>query len=554
MSRFGDSSRPDGPAPDGSPWDQVGSARDPDTPDGPLARLGRAAADAAWRFLGNALGRLGLRRPGLLRSGFLRSGHRRGLAAAGAFLLLAAAGGAVWLVGAGGAGPAGGGCDEPGVLCSEALRIAAQADPDRAVAGPDGSAPAPEVLGQSYLTTRPADQVPPPPGGRDDCSGRAAWAASIGAVPADISPLRLDISARRDQPVRVLGFAARVDILAPAPTRANLLTCSATTSQDDRQWATPTRNLPRARALADAGAVTVDLERRTSGLIELPTDAVPRPPGSSAVEIEPGRTASILVATMTATCDCRWRLEVVLLVDGEHQVVTVGPDGVREGPAAANPGQPSFETAASWLGTSLLYTDGQWRPAGALGVARPPCPLPRAGEIAAVLGDAPGGEPVQADVVEQSGLTQAGLRIDEVSCSWQASPYAWELGSLAVSRFDLPNAAAAHTQYELLRAPVGPPTPSGCVSGTPTAASAPVAVPGLGDEATRSASQLVARAGSRVVVVTLCVAAPATAPASQPAASQPAASGPTVSTPAPPVPLAGDPEALARTARAVLAG
>src|SRR5262249_46270826 len=157
---------------------------------GPLTRLLAAASRAARRVLARRGGRVAV--------------------AMGGVLLLTAAGVAGWFAAAPPA-PTGPSCDGAGVGCTRTMRFAAETNPDRATPDLPGAPPGPGSVGESYAITSPAGALPPPPGGRDGCAGRADWAASIGAAHADVSPLRLDVSARRDIPVEVLGFAVHID-------------------------------------------------------------------------------------------------------------------------------------------------------------------------------------------------------------------------------------------------------------------------------------------------------------------------------------------------------
>lgn len=517
---------------DRSAPDEVGSARDPDAPDGPLARAAGALT---------ALG-------GRLRD---RVGPRRLLAGAGVLAVLVVAAGAVWIAQAT-RHPAVPCTAAAGALCEATYGVWAETDPDRAVTNPaPWSTSTARYQGESYVTTAAANRLPAPPGGRDDCAGRASWAASIGAVTADLTPVRVNVSARRGTPVTVLGYRVHLDEARTAPTTGTLLTCSGVLAADEQgeSNAPPWQRRPalyQARTLPFSAAGPVDLQRLTSELIPPgPTDHAPVPP----VSVPARTTTPLLVAATTEGCACRWRLEVTLLVAGEQQVVTVGPDGVGPGPATANPGQRPFETTSSASLTPLTYADGAWRSAGgpsAPGSTEPVCPLVPASAVADALGNDPTDPPSQVDeseTVQQGypGVAYAGLT-RQVSCQWQASPNGWDLGNVTIDALRLDDAAAARAVFEGRReAPVGMPSIFGCTEGSPTTASAPTEVAGLGDAAVRSAGQLLVLAADRVIRVELCV----------PASSRPQA---TASPPTVVIPVPGDPARLVQLARAVLAG
>ncbi|MDT3438515.1 MULTISPECIES: hypothetical protein [unclassified Pseudofrankia] len=523
--------RPDDPA--GAPErDHVGSARNPDDPDGPLTRLLTAASGAARRLLARPGGRI--------------------LVTVGAVVLLAGAGGAVWFATAD-PPPTGPSCDGAGVVCSRTARFAAQTDPDRAILNLSG---APAVagagaVGESYVTTRPVDSLPPPPsGGRDDCAGRAAWAASVGAAQADISPVRLDVSARRDVPVEVLGFAVHIDASRVDEPEGALLTCTGAARPD--RYSHPVHQLPQARALARSEAVLLDLARTTSELIPPRPDvaAVTVPPSPRTVEVAPGRTESILVAGLAGGCDCRWRLEVSLVVDGERQVVTVGRDGARLGPADSNPGQPPFRTVSSTMLTPYRYLEGRWQPAELpLGAAQPVCPLLPSTEIAAAFGwqTADSVPFFQTNALESDAVGASGRLARGVSCAWQADPDRYGRGNLDVALLELGDVDAARAEFEAQRALLtSEPALFDCDPGSAAGSLAPVPVPvaGLGDDAVRTPGRLIALAGMKVVHVELC------------SAPLPDPNQPSPSTPTPPSTtsgVVGDPAALARLARVALA-
>ncbi|MBL7490645.1 hypothetical protein I6A60_37095 [Frankia sp. AgB1.9] len=529
MSGARDSWRPDRGTGDGRSGDEIGSARDPDAPAGPLARAGGALAAAGGRLLD-------------------RAGSGRLVTAVAVVVVLVMAGGAVWLAQT--TRNPGLPCTaHAGAVCEAAYGIWVDADPDRAVTSPSGwSARTARYQGESYVTTAAASRVPPPPGGRDDCAQRAAWAGTIDSVPADLSPVRLTVSARRGIPVTVLGYRVQLDEARPAPTQGILLTCSGVIDADNlaEYNAPPWQRRPalyQARTLPFSAAAPVDLDRRTSELIPPgPNDGRPVPP----VHVPARTTAPLLVAATTDGCACRWRLEVTLLVAGEQRVVTAGPDGVRPGPAAANRGQPSFETTSSAFLTPYAFVDGAWRAAGGLtpsGSTQPVCPLLPVDAVTRALGSSTADPPSQVDEnesvqrsypdVSYTGLTR------QVSCQWQASPTSWELGTLTVETTQVDDATTARAVFDQRRfAPAGTPSIFGCSQGPPTTASAPVEIQGVGDAAVRSAGQLLVLAADRVVRVELCV--PPT-----PAPTPP----PTIVTPVP-----GDEAVLIQLARAVLAG
>jgi len=465
----------------------------------------------------------------------------RAAVAAGALLLLAGAGGAIWFATAA-PPPTGPSCAGAGVVCSRAMRLAAQTDPDRATSDVSGHPAVPGAVGESYVTTRPVASVSPPPGGRDDCAGRAGWAGEIGAAQADVSPVRLDVSARRQSPVEVLGFAVHVDDSPVDHPGGALLTCTGAARPDS--FSHPVHQLPQAQALSRAGAVLLDLTRRTSALIPPRAQVAGGPPVPPTVRVAPGGTASILVAGLAGGCECRWRLEVTLLVDGERQVVTVGRDGARPGPVDDNPGQPPFQTVSSAQLTPYRYLDGQWQAAGLpLGAAQPVCPLLRRDQVDAAFGADSTGRIFQVYAQEGDEVGASSNRAHTVSCAWQADPDRYGLGNLNVTVLRLADGAAARAEFDVQRALLTTEPPLyECSAGAHPAGPAPVAVSGVGDEAVRAPGRIVVLAGDRVARVELCAA-----PLPDPGEPAPA--------PTPPVAgVVGDPAVLALVARAALFG
>jgi hypothetical protein len=225
-------------------------------------------------------------------------------------------------------------CRDFGWACATPYTFAVVTDPDRMVLG---AASTPRVA--TYVIADGAPLPPAPPGGSADCYGRSAWAGSIGAAPADTTPVQVDLTAGPDETVRVLGFAPHVDGAAMQPRRGLLLTCA-----DPPGLAGPVTDINLDLALTAAGTrVLVPAAAETETV--LPPEA----------------TASYLLAVSTSTCDCRWRLEVELQVAGKRRVVTVGPDGVRAGTAAENPDQPTFETTASSQARPARFVQGTWQ-------------------------------------------------------------------------------------------------------------------------------------------------------------------------------------------------
>ncbi|WP_131831527.1 hypothetical protein [Pseudofrankia asymbiotica] len=218
--------------------------------------------------------------------------------------------------------------------CATPYTLTVQTDPDRMTLG---AASTPRVA--SYVTGENAGVPPAPPGGRDDCYGRAGWAASLGAVPADTTPVQLDLTAGPDETVEVVGFTPRLDGLAKEPRRGLLLTCAA----------------PPGLA-GEVTSVNLDMVLSAAGARVV----VPAPAGPESM-LRPGTSGSFLLAVTATTCDCRWRVEVELEVGGERRVLTVGPDGARDGTITDNPGQPSFETSGSSQARPARYLRGTWQ-------------------------------------------------------------------------------------------------------------------------------------------------------------------------------------------------
>ncbi|MBX6387596.1 MAG: hypothetical protein IRZ08_01110 [Frankia sp.] len=383
--------------------------------------------------------------------------------------------------------PAGPSCDRQDVVCSREFALAVRTDPDLVPADPadPGSPP----LGSRYLTDRAIDDIPAPPDGRDDCRGRSAWAVSIGAVPVDRAPVLIEVTARSDSRVRLVGFSVHRDAPTAPPVRGRLLSCASS-----------------GRAEPIAGRfVELDLGRSTSSLIPpVPAGG----PGAAEVEVAPGQTASLLVAGTTDGCYCRWRIEAVLEVRGERHVVTIGPDGPRAGPAESNPDQPSFATTAPELAVPYRYLDGAWRLADDGGPpGERPCPLLTLDEVAAAFGAT---EAVQLGMREGTVAGASGLPGYGLACWWQADPVLWELGDLNANALQMDSAAAAREEYDQTRAGLATQRFTGCEPAGPAdgALREVRPVPGVGDEAVAAPGQLLAVEDNLVVNVTLCVAGP----------------------------------------------
>ncbi|ONH32130.1 hypothetical protein [Pseudofrankia asymbiotica] len=433
-------------------------------------------------------------------------------------------------------------CGQLELGCPPPFRVAVRADPDGAspglAPGPSAVAPgagAPAAGTASYLFSGDPRGLRPP-GGREDCRGWAAWAASIGAASAGATPLRLDVTATGNDLVRVVGFTLRVreeigvpSLARSAPARLSL-TCTASSGAG-----VPGARQPETERAAEV-ALNLDYRLFTS------QDPVVALPEDQARPIAPGTATAFALTTTTTTCDCRWRVEVELRVGDERKVVTVGPDGARPGTAADNPDQPSFETTTEESGgIPVRYLAGRWQ-LDLRNVATTPfsstqdCLLASTPEVIAAL-DSAG---VTARSTAQFGAW-AGQEPDDhgtretALCSWRLPSPLTDLGAVYLEGLTMADEAAARAELAMMReaSPVPLVDECGFLSDGPPAAM--TAVRGVGDEAASVPGLLIARAGSRIVAVKLCApAGPGADPTSAPA-------------------VPGDPAALSQLARAVLA-
>ncbi|MBL7502259.1 hypothetical protein I6A84_12405 [Frankia sp. CNm7] len=381
-------------------------------------------------------------------------------------------------------------CDGLGLGCPESYLISVQADPDQMAGSPAGPLAA---TGYMFPIDPTDPSLPPaPPGGRDDCRGRAAWAASIGAVLADTTPLRADVAAGPNKQVRVVGFTVRVDGPVRSPVRGALLTCPA----------------PPAVSQPEVVSLNLDLPALGMGV-----SAVAPPDGSA--EVPAGASRSYLLAATTASCDCRWRVEAELLVGDERRLVTIGPDGARDGSAADNPDQPSFETTASSNERGLRFVQGRWWTASPWTMFDSNCPLPRlAAAVPTMDAWTVAALPARIEDGSTGSTDLAPWPARSVTCLWQVQAAAvapgQSAGSLGVQALAFTDDAAARAEFAGLRPrPDLSPSPCGFVAYSPAAPPRqPVTattVTGLGDEAVSTPGWLLAREGSRVVTVSLCL-------------------------------------------------
>ncbi|OHV49719.1 hypothetical protein BCD48_12330 [Pseudofrankia sp. BMG5.36] len=419
-------------------------------------------------------------------------------------------------------------CDQLDLGCPPPFRIAVQADPG-SVGPSDTDAPGTA----SYVFSGETRDLGPPPDGREDCRGWAAWAASIGAASAGATPLRLDVAATGQDQVRVVGFTLRVgeDIKSPSadasPARLSL-TC--TTSPDAerptaRQPGTERPTSEQPTEVIPAEVTTLDLDSR----LITSQDPVVATSGEQALPIAPGITTSFAVTTTTSTCDCRWRVEVELLVGDERQVVTVGPDGARPGTAADNPDQPSFETTtADYTGLPVHYVAGRWQydrgnePTTSYPYpSTPVCPLASTSEVIAALDSV--GVTARSTTRFSAGANQdtddPGTRETAV-CSWRLPSASTDLGAVILVGATTVDEAAARTVFAAWKQAFSFSDAivdqCGFLSSNPPVGLA--AVGDVGDEAAGNPGWLVARAGNRIVRASVCAPAggdgdPARAPA-----------------------------------------
>ncbi|WP_157488909.1 hypothetical protein [Pseudofrankia sp. DC12] len=400
-------------------------------------------------------------------------------------------------------------CERAGLACPVPFRVTADT----------------ESTGVVYVVNRALKALPAPPGGRDDCRGRASWAASLGGAAANATPVGIKVAAGPYAPVQVLGFSVHLDpplagLISQTGAAGPLLTCAH----------------PGGAARGSAQSVHLDLDPVALGEQPDPSFA-----GGPAI-VEAGATRSFPVTASTTLCHCRWRLEIALLVGRERRTVTVGPDGARAGTAADNPGQPSFETAASPPGSPYRFVEGKWRldtaADGAMigsglpnafeqgGGGTPTCaPLASATLPAMFGGSAP--EPLTSTLVESTPAIEiaddvAGLRSLATFCRWrvearaQAGP-----GYVSVQAYVLQSVSDARAELAGWLTSSTAPSSTACLpvlwdTTAPGKALRMTPVAGVGDDAAAVPGALFARAGNRAVSVIACLPAPVGAPLDAP--------------------------------------
>ncbi|MFE2750525.1 hypothetical protein ACFXGA_00825 [Actinosynnema sp. NPDC059335] len=216
------------------------------------------------------------------------------------------------------------------------VKIEVAADSDELVVTPAFR----DTMG-NYATTLPIGQVPAPPDRQDRCAGRHRWAHSppINGVDAGSSVAKVDITALSED-LKI--DRAVLDVRTPEgdPPTMVLLAC-------------PGRGGPKPPHLLVADLDTGELLFFPDGDDE---------PDNFDLRITAGETESIFVIGSILETHARWRLELGG-DSGETRIeYTIGPDGAREGRAAANPDQRPFETIGEFLTTPYRFRDGAWQP------------------------------------------------------------------------------------------------------------------------------------------------------------------------------------------------
>ncbi|MEU1850629.1 helix-turn-helix domain-containing protein [Streptomyces sp. NPDC019990] len=161
--------------------------------------------------------------------------------------------------------------------------------------------------GHDYVVSKPPRQVPPPPVPQD----AGSWAASQGAVHGGETVVELSVQGRTDTAVVLQALRVRVvGRTAPAQGNAYAMDNGCGGSLTPRYFDV---NLDKDRPLAHA------VPGSDAGT---PVPAVRMPYRVSARDPE-----VLLVTARTATCDCRWYLELDWSSQGRRGTVRVDDDG-----------------------------------------------------------------------------------------------------------------------------------------------------------------------------------------------------------------------------------
>jgi hypothetical protein len=206
------------------------------------------------------------------------------------------------------------------------LDITVETDPDQLG---NGSQP----LDAAYLFRTTLGELPPPPGGRESCSDRDAWADQHDALDAGITVARLTISSSVDEAVS--WNAPEVNVLERrSPPKGITATC-----------------FGGGGGPGDIDSWSIDLNRKEPRVqVFLPGDTEPAP--SVGYTLDPDETRQFDLIATTDNCWCTWEIVLPLTVGGDKSTVTFDDHG-----------EP-FETAAMANAPSAVYQDGRWTTQG----------------------------------------------------------------------------------------------------------------------------------------------------------------------------------------------
>jgi hypothetical protein len=319
-----------------------------------------------------------------------------------------------------------------------------------------------------YISTKSVETLPAPPS-TTDCSGRREWMRKLQGevIDAGTTTARLTVMARTST-LNIIGAQVVFDGPQNAPLAKPLLKCPPSGSPGGQQ-------LRVIKIDLDAAKVAYQEESEKS-ITDLK------------LTLGPGDIEDFRITAGTVRCFCRWRLQVFATLDGKPTTYSIGPDGGRKGTAAENKGQRSFLTSDKWSATPHEFVDDRWK---AQPLVRPPlCSVLSEHEARGILGGVAGVDPGDS-VNGPSGRTPPSVG----ECAWRRNAGAVSGGfsGLEIKEATYPDVRAAHgalVEYAeelVMRAGEGH----------------LIAEVQLGDEARSIGDTLVARSGSRVIVIRL---------------------------------------------------
>lgn len=190
----------------------------------------------------------------------------------------------------------------------------------------------------SYVTNQPIERVPPPPGLRDSCTGRWAWAHSeaLQSVDADTTIARVDLTALSRR-LAVVGAQVHFDNnLTPSMT-GTYLTCPGGGGGEPPHW--------------------LDVELNGGKITYYEGDK----PATLNLPIDPGTSETLIVFGRTQEQFSRWRLELAISDGSRKHALTIGSSGYAWGSAADHPEVKSFETTGSLASKPYRFIEGGWK-------------------------------------------------------------------------------------------------------------------------------------------------------------------------------------------------